>query len=158
MQWPLPPTKKSHTGSPCVMEHFLHGAHLSTAYTPCNPDVCILAQAAHHSCMVFPPQLSCTLVLGRHSEVGCPSSFGEWPTNAASVRAEKYLAAWPETISSNPFWESLEATLMGFVPPMMQNCCREINSYAAQIDFLLLNGLLCLHSNATSLSLDSDKY
>lgn len=159
MQWPLPPTKKSHTGSPCLVEHFLHGAHLSTAYTPCNPDVCIPASSTLllHGVPSTAFMYSCFRQTFRS---GMSKLIGEWATNAASVRAEKYLATWQHGMRLfhlNHFGVPV-SPLTGFVPPMTHNCCREISSYAAQIDFLLLNGLLCLHSSATSLSLGSAKY
>lgn len=93
MQWPLPPTKKSHTGSPCLVEHFLHGAHLSTAYTPCNPDVCIPASSTLllHGVPSTAFMYSCFRQTFRS---GMSKLIGEWATNAASVRAEKYLATW----------------------------------------------------------------
>lgn len=80
--------------------------------------------------------------------------IGEWPTNAASVREEKYLA---HGISSKPLWESLEATLTGLCsshdPQLLQGDKQGDKQLCSPDRLSLFNGLLCLHSSSTSLSL-----
>lgn len=146
---PLPLTKKSHTGSLCPVEHFLHGAHLSTAYTPCNQDVCILASSIPllHGVPSTASMHSCFRQTFRS---GMSELIGEWPTHAASVRAEKYLA---RGISFKPLWESLEATLTGLCSSHTPQLLQGDKQLCSPDRLSLSNGLLCLHSSSTSLSL-----
>lgn len=74
----------------------------------------------------------------------------EWPTNAASVRAEEYLA---HGISSKPLWESLEATLTELCSSHDPQLLRGDKQLCSPDRLSLFNGLLCLHSSSTSLSL-----